>query len=284
MQRVRATSVLTGAGVICLVAGAVLAYGRIRSIPLPYYQRGAFSVQRGFPTPASGTQRPAVNVPMLLYHYVEYVKDAKDTIRQQLSISPWVFEHQVRTLAEASYSGLFVDDLADVLDGNMPVPEKPVIFTFDDGYEDFYTDVFPILKQYHMKATVYVVSDFLDTPNYMSGDQVREIAKSGLVEIASHTLRHMNVSTLSVEKARKEIQESKTRLEALIGKNVRNFAYPYGAFTPVTAKIVEEAGYRTAASVVTGSRQSNDNRYYLSRLRPGGRIGKGFLTWLEHQR
>lgn len=280
---VRSKLTVVGVGIICIVLGSLFLYGRIQAISLPYYRHGVFSLQPGFPTPVPDAQRRAIDVPILLYHYVEYVKDEKDTIRQQLNISPWTFERQIQTLADASYTGVFMDDLADMLDGKKPVSGKPVIFTFDDGYEDFYTDVFPILKKYGMKATVYVVYNFLDTPNYMSGEQVREIAGSGLVEVASHTLRHMNLSELPAEVARQEIWESKTQLEALIGREVRNFAYPYGSFTPAVAKLAEEGGYRTAASVVAGSRQTRDNRYYLFRLRPGNRIGDTLLTWLENQ-
>lgn len=247
---------------------------------VPYYEKSAFSkpIRQSVTTPKIAQ---TVRVPILLYHYVEYVKDKKDTIRQSLSISPKTFESQIQTFQEASYSAMFIDDFADVLDGKKELPEKPIILTFDDGYGDFYTDVFPILKKYQMKATAYIVSGVLDKLNYMTKAQVKEIAESGLVEIAAHTVSHKNLKFVSEETARFEIQASKVQLETLIGKEVKNFAYPYGGLSDVAEQLVRSAGYRSAVSVIAGELQSENNRYFLSRLRAGSRTGPVLLNWLD---
>lgn len=269
-----------------LLVGVMLALGltglvyRWKSTP-QYYESSSFNLPPSIPTKAPEDRHIPIKVPILLYHYVEHVKDRKDTMRQKLDIVPEIFEKQVKTLKEASYSALFINDLADILEDKQPLPEKPIVLTFDDGYEDFYTDVFPILKKYQMKATAYIISGVLDKPNYMTKAQVKEVADSGLVEIASHTVHHINLKTASNAVVQKELEESKTALETLIGKPVPNFAYPYGLFTKQTADLVEQAGYRTAASVVAGGFQSLDNRYFLFRLRPGYRNGIDLLSWLE---
>lgn len=223
-----------------------------------------------------------IKVPILLYHYVEYVTDARDTIRKSLNITPNIFEKQIQTLLDDSYTPIFIDELADYLSGKMKLPTKPIILTFDDGYADFYTDVFPLLAKYQVKATIYVVPGFLDKLNYMTTKQIQEVASSsGMVEIASHTVHHINLKYTKAEFAQKEIFESKDQLEKLIGKNVNNFAYPYGGFNEETIKLVQNAGYKTAASVVTGSYQSVSNRFFLYRLRPGIRTGKFLTGWLD---
>ena len=133
-------------------------------------------------------------IPILVYHYVEYVKDTKDTIRQSLNISPLIFEDQIKTLINNGYEIILVKDAADILDGKKEFREKMVAITFDDGYKDFYTDVFPILKKYHVKATVYIISGFIGLPNFMDEGQLREISQSTLVELGSHTVNHVNLN------------------------------------------------------------------------------------------
>ncbi|MCX6816846.1 MAG: polysaccharide deacetylase family protein [Candidatus Beckwithbacteria bacterium] len=222
-----------------------------------------------------------VKVPILIYHYVEYVKDEGDTIRKSLNITPNIFEKQIQTLLDNSYSFIFIDELADYLDGKVKLAPKPIILTFDDGYEDFYTVVLPILTKHNVKATVYIVPGFLDKLNAMTSKQIQEVANSGLVEIASHTVHHINLKYESAKIAEAEIIDSKNKLEQLIAKRVNNFAYPYGGFNEETIKLLKEAGYRTAVTDTNGSYQSEVNRYYLYRLRPGAKTGKELIDWLE---
>ena len=145
------------------------------------------------------------NIPILVYHYVEYVRDTRDTIRHSLDITPYVFENQVLTLKSSGFTFLTPSDINDILDDKKPLPKKPVILSFDDGYEDFYTDVLPILKKYNIRAVQYIISGFLDQPNYMTHQEVREIAKSGLVELGCHTVHHPNLARLSDSDAKDEI-------------------------------------------------------------------------------
>jgi peptidoglycan/xylan/chitin deacetylase (PgdA/CDA1 family) len=273
--------ILGGCVAVLLLVAFYLRIKTTMNVTLPYYSPSAFVAPAITPIVRPPQLKAPIKIPILMYHYVEYVTDKRDTIRQQLDIVPAVFENQVKTLQEASYSALFINDVADILFRIKPVPEKPIVLTFDDGYGDFYTDVFPILKKYHMKATVYIIPGFLDRLNYMTSSEVQEIAESGLVEIAAHTMHHLNLKSVPDEVAINEIQGSKVQLEVLTGKDVKNFAYPYGEFNQHTADLVEKIGFRSAVSVVSGDMQSMGNRYYLSRLRAGARTGNLFLAWLE---
>jgi len=221
-----------------------------------------------------------VRLPILTYHYVENVQNPKDTVRKKLDITPDVFEKQLQTLKNGGYETVFVKEIADALDHQKNLPEKSIALTFDDGYSDFYWVVFPLLKEYQMKATIYVVADFLDQPNYLSTGQVKELGSSGLVEIASHSLHHFSLSGLKKEVAENEIFESKKKLEAITGNNVFDFAYPYGSFNQEVEDLVKKAGYQTAASVISGVYQGNSNRFFLYRVRPGGRVDGSLIQWL----
>lgn len=236
------------------------------------------TIQRSFPKlPLS----QSIRVPILLYHYVEYVADKRDTIRQSLNIQPYFFEQQVKTLKEANYTFLTASDLADILDGKKSLPTKPVLLTFDDGYRDFYTDVYPILKKYNVKATEYVISGVIGKPNYMFSNQVQEISESGLVEIGAHTVHHVSLAYKLLPVVQFEVQKSKSDLENNYHVKVVSFAYPNGSFDQQAITVVKNSGFRTAVSTVAGIDQSQNNRFFLYRLRPGIKVGIELINYLE---
>ncbi len=222
-----------------------------------------------------------VQVPILIYHYVEYVKDERDTIRKSLSITPHVFENQIKTLVKAKYHFITARALGEYLEGSKNLPQNPIILTFDDGYEDFYTDIFPILHKYHVVATQYLISDFINQPNYMSEEQIKEIRTSGLVEFGSHTMFHPNLASLDRDRARKEIEKSKEKLEKLLSLPVVSFAYPYGGYNDQTPKLVKDAGYKTAVSTKGGVKVGQENKYVLFRIHPRNRTGQDLLNALQ---
>lgn len=255
---------------------------KLQTEPQDYYNKEYFQLPEDVKLQAAfTTPHTIVKTPILLYHYVEYVKDPKDTIRKSLDVTPAVFEDQLKTLKNSSYQTVFINDIASAIDNQKPLPEKSIALTFDDGYKDFYTDAYPLLQKYQAKATVYIIVEFLDKPNYMTKNQIKELAASNLIEIASHTLHHVNLKSANPQVGEKEIIDSKKSLENLIGKPVNSFAYPYGAFSQFSIDLVHKAGYLSSASVIPGISQSDSNRFFLYRIRPGNKMDKNFLSWLE---
>lgn len=220
-------------------------------------------------------------VPILLYHYVEYVKDPGDTIRRSLNIEPYLFDQEIKTLKDEGYTFITMSDLADVFDDKKSLPPKPVILTFDDGYRDFYTDVFPILKKYQTKAVVFVVPNFLDKQNNLDTWMLSELVKSGLVEIGAHTMDHFYLTGLPFEMLKYQVVQSKKDLEKRLGFEVVSFAYPYGAFDNQAIDVVKNAGFKTAVTTINGFFAQDLNRFFLYRIRPGGRVGQELLGLLE---
>ncbi len=227
---------------------------------------------------------PAVHVPILMYHYVEYVKDKGDKTRISLNTTPDTLEQEIKTLKEAGFTFMTAQDLAEVLDGKARLPKKPIVLTFDDGYRDFYTDAYPILKKYQVKATQYVISGFLNHANHLTSSQLLEIAKDGLVEIGAHTVHHVWLKGRSLKDVSNEVFQSREILEKLINKPVISFAYPFGAFDEQAVQIVKDAGFKIATSTIPGIDQKQEYRYFLYRLRPGGRTGQALLNWLSQTR
>lgn len=220
--------------------------------------------------------------PILIYHYIEIVKDQKDTIRKSLNIPPSVFEAQIKTLQENGYVFITPKEMDQLKNGQKEISGKPIILSFDDGYGDFYTDIFPILKKYQVKAVAYIVPGFLGKPNYMSWDQVREISQSNLVEIGAHSMHHPSLKDLDKGIAQYEIAESKKELEQTLGMKVSSFAYPFGAFNQQAEDIVNSSGFANAMTTISGVNDNSGNVYLLKRIHPGTRTGNNLISYIEN--
>lgn len=238
----------------------------------PYYDQKAFQMPPGMQskitTDSAKAENKSLKIPILMYHYVEYVKDVNDIIRRRLDINPALFESHLKVLHENNYRTYFVKDLPGILDGSIAYSDKSIILTFDDGYEDFYTDVFPLLKKYQMKATEYIIYDYIGRKGFLNDTEIRELVNSGLVEIGAHTLDHLYLKKLPLSIAKTQIIDSKTKLGQRFGIKVETFAYPYGAFDQDAVDLVKQADYTAAVTVMPGAYQSTDNLFLLTRIRP----------------
>ena len=278
------STILVGVLIAAIIAVFVYRHFQNKKLATQYIQDQSAEQQSSLPLPSPSPLPPtAFHVPILMYHYVEHVKDKNDTIRQKLDILPETFDSQIKTLQQAGYTFLFKSDLADIIDGKKELPPKPIVLTFDDGYRDFYTDVFPIIKKNNIKVTAYIITGFIGKLNYMFLPQLIEVKQSGLVEIGAHTVHHIDIRRANQKVATAEIAGSKTELENLFGDPVLTFAYPSGFFNEKTIQVAKDAGFTTAVSTMPGTLVANENRFELFRLRAGGRTGKVLLQFLQDE-
>lgn len=238
--------------------------------------------------PAGNTPWQTSNVwtlPILLYHYISANPNPRDTLRSQLSVTPQDFSAQLEYLATQGYTTITLDDLLAVQAGSAAMPDKPVLLTFDDGYADFYQNAFPLLERYQMKATIYVPSDLVGRPNYMTWEQLRQLAASPLMTIGSHSRTHPPLDTLSWEQQRDEINTSKATLEAQLGLPVQYFCYPYGRYNATTLSLIAEAGYRSATTTRPNVANASAAPLILPRIAINGHDGwAGFVAKLNTAR
>lgn len=225
----------------------------------------------------------SVRVPILMYHYVEYVQDDGDTIRKSLNIIPSIFDEQIKTLKNDGYVFMTVSELSRVLDSNLSLPEKSVLITIDDGHWDVYTDILPILKKYNVKATAYIIPGFTGGSDFMTDAQIKNIIESGLIEIGAHTVNHVSLKGKPLTVVESEVKKSKKMLEGEYNIKVLSFAYPNGEFDEASIKVVKDAGFTTSVSTIPGIMQSSQNKFFLYRLRPGKRTGKVLLDYLSQK-
>jgi peptidoglycan/xylan/chitin deacetylase (PgdA/CDA1 family) len=186
---------------------------------------------------------------------------------------PADFERQMRYLAGEGYTAVTLAALVDHMTAGKPLPPKPIVITFDDGYADNYTTALPILKKYGLRATVFVVTDFLGEGPYMTWDEVKALRASGM-EIGSHTLHHRDLTTLPPDERARDLQLSKEGLEWRLEAPARFLAYPFGAYDAATEAAMKQAGYKAAVSTVPGLNRPGDDVHALKRINiPRSRFG-----------
>jgi peptidoglycan/xylan/chitin deacetylase (PgdA/CDA1 family) len=216
-------------------------------------------------------------VPILLYHRFIRKADA-DAGRVPDNEMMWVcydtrFAEQMAYLHEHGYTTLHFDDYLRIRLGQAPLPPKPIIITMDDGYLSNYEIAYPVLKKYGQKATIFVAPEpdehtrrlVAGVDGFLSPEQMREIDANG-VAIESHTLTHCVLADLNDETARYELTESRRRLAEILGRAVAHIAIPRAGYSRRIARLVREAGYRTACCNNKGSATARSDLLALPRF------------------
>lgn len=194
----------------------------------------------GSPT---GVQAASLRVPILTYHYIANNPNPKDRARDYLSVPPDKFEAQMSYLAQNGYTPVTLDTLYGIFSGRASVAGKPVVLTFDDGYIDFYTIAFPILRRFNFHAVSFIPTGSVGGSYYMNWNQIKEIASTGLVTFEGHTVNHANLPYLSYTAALKELTDSKNVLQANTGYPVNFVAYPNGSTNGGVQAAAQKVGY-----------------------------------------
>lgn len=143
---------------------------------------------------------------------------------------------------------------------------RSVVLTFDDGYVDNYTNLFPILKRFQVPATLFITDrGDTDSDNFLTREQVREMQASGLVEFGGHTAHHMVLDALPLDAAEREIRENQQWLSDVLGKAPACFAYPCGGYNEAIIRAVEAAGYSYAFTMHKKMRPVAGDPYRIHR-------------------
>jgi peptidoglycan/xylan/chitin deacetylase (PgdA/CDA1 family) len=213
--------------------------------------------------------RSPVRVPILMYHYIRINPDPRDRLGFNLSVTPSDFKLQMDWLRDNGYHPVDFDDLRAYIFENQSLPARPVLLTFDDGYRDMYTTAFPILHAHRFKGVSYVVSGFLNSPNYITTEMLQEMDALG-VQIGAHTVSHADLTKVSAADLHHEVFDSKAELEALVGHPVVDFCYPSGKFSDAVASTVLAAGFQTATTTQQGVAHSAGDRLTWTRVRVSG--------------
>jgi len=213
-----------------------------------------------------------LRVPILMYH--EIAQPADTTSR--LAVSPAVFAEQLAYLHEEQFETITVAELsAALMEGTEKFPERPVVLTFDDGYEDFHSQAMPLLERYGFTATVFVTTGWIQgagpplagrRPGRMlSWSQIAEAAHEG-IEIGAHSHQHQQLDQLPERLLREELYTSKAQLEDKLGSAVTGLAYPFGYSNARVRQLARDAGHAYGCAVSNMVLNSTSDLFALPRL------------------
>lgn len=222
------------------------------------------------PEPSPTHSGRQIRVPILLYHYIGENPDPKDVARDSLSVAPSVFDEQMNYLQKNGYTPITLDTMMAGLYGQVSLPPKPVVITFDDGYIDLYLNAFPILQKYQFRAVAFIPTGLIGTSYYANWDQLLEMQNSGLLSFQAHGVTHTNLASLSADQLNHELSESKKVLESRFGLPVNFIAYPYGIYNQKVLTSAKEAGYVGGVGTWPSNIVSEGVLYNMPRMRVGG--------------
>ena len=183
---------------------------------------------------AGQTQRYVTKA--FMYHAVSDIPGENAS----LYVTPLEFEKQIAWLSDAGFTSVFADKFGTY-------GYKTAAITFDDGYENVYTEAFPILKKYNFKATVFLITS--PAEGHITDEEIKEMTDSGLVMFGSHTDTHRDLTKLTPEEIRSELEASKSKIEKLTGKTVTTLSYPYGASDETVVSAAKKLGFKCAYTI-----------------------------------
>lgn len=211
-------------------------------------------------------------IPILVYHHVVPGRSGSEETRL-LYVTPDAFERQLAYLRDNGYEAISFDRIADWAANGTPLPERPVILSFDDGWANQFDHAFPLLQKYGVTGTFFVVSAYLDHENFMSVDQLKTLQAAGMT-IGGHSRTHPALAGVAAHRLTDELVTSKQWLEGQLATPIESFAYPYGSYNAAVVAATRAAGYRMARTVDPGTLIAADHLATLP--------GLVFSTYVNH--
>ena len=213
----------------------------------------------------------ALHVPILMYHYISDLPPDADNLRRGLTVEPADFEAHLQYLKQEGYETVLLKDLYDALSVGKPLPERPIVLTFDDGYKDHYTDALPLLQKYDYVGEFFVLATpaHFEAEAYMTWNEMRALAEAGMA-VQGHGRDHYDLRNRDYDFLVFQILGIKEAVEAHTDRPVTFFCYPAGKYDQDTLTVTESAGYLGGVTTEWGATQTLDNRFTWPRIRVRG--------------
>jgi peptidoglycan/xylan/chitin deacetylase (PgdA/CDA1 family) len=222
------------------------------------------------PPEPDGVLRSA-DAPILMYHYISTAPSAQDRIRYGLSVSPEMFEAQLKLLRDNGFTTITLRQLYEYLAIGTPLPEKPVILTFDDGYNDNYTNAFQSCR-----STTCWARSCIDRPGgwrsaYLTWDMITEMSNAGM-DIQLHSREHLDMRNRPYDWLVFQIIGGRQSIEGHTGKPVIFMAYPSGKYDATVQRFLRDTNFWAAVTTAFGSRHVLQNALIWDRVRVSGQL------------
>jgi peptidoglycan/xylan/chitin deacetylase (PgdA/CDA1 family) len=237
-----------------------------------------------------------ITVPVLAYHQINDDFDFSIT-RQKVC----QFERGVRYLHDQGYKAVSLDE---VLDTGADHHDKKVAFTFDDAYQDMYSNAFPILKEFNFTACIFVITGYVGKQSdwdyrwgrnrrrHLTWEQIKEMSQAGFT-FGSHTVNHPDLTGIQKRQLEYELKESKQELEDKLGQKVDFLSYPFGRYNRYVQEETKRLGYRAGFTLCRHSSERGSDDFSLSRwgvylldspLSLRIKINQDRLLWMKEMR
>jgi peptidoglycan/xylan/chitin deacetylase (PgdA/CDA1 family) len=209
-------------------------------------------------------------IPVLMYHEIA----DKSEIHSPLAVTPAAFADQLSYLHDLDWRTISAAALSAILtDGDAVLPEKTVVLSFDDGYENFYTQAMPQLSKHGFTATLFMTSGWVKearphapgVPRMLSWAQLSDLASGG-IEIGAHSITHPELDQLTGKRLHDELFDSKRQLEDRLGMEVPGLAYPFGYSNSAVRQLAHQAGYTYAYAVDNRTATPEADQFAVPRL------------------
>jgi peptidoglycan/xylan/chitin deacetylase (PgdA/CDA1 family) len=230
------------------------------------------------------------HIKVLMYHRI--VEESAHPTNHWTCVRLEEFRAHLLMLDRLGFTTITFHDYRLAQLGEVQLPLKPIILTFDDGYAEIHDLAFPAMRNLGMKGVVFVLANQKIRMNYwdeqngiphaplMITEHIRRVQAGGF-EIGSHSMNHAQLGTLGEEDAWNEISGSKAVIEALLDAPIETFSYPYGISTPHVRQMVIDAGYEHACGVYTGPPTLGADPFDIRRITvPRGISAIGFAARL----
>lgn len=203
-------------------------------------------------------------VPILCYHNIKQLKAGDGEMTKTYTVSPANFAQQMKALSDAGYHSILPDQLNDYLVYDVPLPSNPVMITFDDTREEQFSIGAAEMKKYGFKGVFFIMTVSINRPGYMSKEQIKSLSDNGHV-VGAHTWDHHMVTKYSGDDWNTQLVKPKAKLEEIIGKPVKDFAYPFGLWNTAAIPEIKKSGYEMAYILAT-KRDPVDPLYTIRRI------------------
>lgn len=224
-----------------------------------------------------------IKVPVLIYHAFRTPIPKEDIYK--LFSNQENFEENVKTLLDAGYTFITLEDLYKYNKGEISLPEKVIIITMDDGWSGCYTEAYNVLKKYNVPATIFIVNELVGTTDYFTWEQAKEMYDSGLVKIHCHGYSHIDYSNVSKEKLINDYTKSHKEIEKQLGEKIQKImAYPAGKSSQNSIEWLKEAGFEVQVQTKYGTvnKSKTLDLTDLGRIRAERATGKQILSTINN--
>ncbi|CCG03677.1 polysaccharide deacetylase family protein [Blastococcus saxobsidens] len=198
------------------------------------------------PTPATAEEVLARStVPVLCFHQLREFRAGDSAYARTIITPPSVFRAQLQALRDGGRTPISTGQLLDHLQFGTPLPDRPVLLTFDDGSVTHHSVALPVLTELAFPAAFFPMTVVLGKPDWLSADQLRDLDRAGMT-IGAHSWDHQRVDRLTGDQWAVQLDRPRAELAAILGHPVDLLAYPHGVWSPEALPRVEAAGYRAA--------------------------------------